>query len=269
MNSSTMDSSRPNPIFEATLAPAKHILLNGLDALSLGVNNEVMEWHIQDVELSMFTEGYYKIWVNSCQFSNLVYIINQYNNAITIQVNGIFYPMLVLPNNYNGTTIATMLQSLLNGLGLGSSWTVMFDTTSYKLAIQNTGGYSFVFIDVVNSIYARLGIILDGVKYSLYVTPYPIDLLGTSVVDIVTNLQTNIYSTTQVSNYLDRIPITSGFGEKNFYFNYAATSPTMRMTSINYIQIQLRDDRGNPYILPPNSVFTLSIWIQPMIMNSQ
>lgn len=261
-------TSAPNPIVEATLAPAKHILLNSQDATASGTTNDVLEWNIVDSELAMFTEGYYKIWVSSAQFPNLVYPINEYNNVFNIQI-GInpTSSIIITPNNYTGTTIATYLQTQLNALSLGT-FSVTFDSTSYKIGIVNSTNEGFKFMTVDKSIYSNLGIVVDNIIYTTYVTPYPVNLRGTQIVDLITNLQTNVYSTTQVSNFLDRIPITSAFGEVNTYFNYNSTSPVMRMTSLNYIQICFRDASGKPYVLPPNAIITINIWVQPMIINS-
>jgi len=251
---------------------AKHLLLNSIDAVGYDklTSLSVIKWNLYDPQIALKSEGYFSMWLESVQFPSLVYPINEFNNYIIIKVNNVNYQITVPPNNYGGATIATELQTLLNATSTGT-WTITWDFSSTKIFFLNSNNsFQFQPIDTPNSLYEALGIVVDGAVIpatTVYEAPYPVNLIGTRFIDIVCNLETSIYSTTHVSNYLARIPTDVPYGGMNYYYNFQSCSMLVRQHEITSIELQLHDDHGNPYVLPPNANISINLWIRPLIGN--
>lgn len=248
--------------------PDKLVLLNSINAIGATKTLDVLEWNIYDPDLSRKAMNGYTFWLETAQFVNLVYPINQYNNVLSFVTSGTTYSVTLPQNNYTGTSIATELATLLNALSIGT-WTVTFDTVLQVLTFATTGS-PFIFLDLTsnanyNALHIALGIYIDGLSYTTYICPDPVYLLGTKAVDLVSNLETGVYSSTGVSNWLGRISISSGFGQIVYFYNYQSNGVVIRQQEITKIQIQLRDDYGNLFVLPRNANFAIGFWLKPIM----
>lgn len=229
-------------------------------------NNYNTIWSISNPRLNLL-DGF-SISLHSVMFPNTVYPTNEYNNILEVTENGVdAWSIVLTPNVYTGSSIATALQSSLNDADISNPltgvYTVTYDSTSKKLSFSSTVAFTFVLVS--NNCYENLG--LDTSTFSSFstswVSSFPVHLEGTKYVDVITNISNMSYSSRVSGHTLCRVPVTVGFGNIVFYSNNYQEHLQTSTLHLDEISIQLKDDRGNFYKLPKNShlslVFTLNI----------
>lgn len=221
-----------------------------------------LKWNIADPYLSFKRQGYWELTLDHIQFVNNVYPINRFNNIISFVVNNVQHTITIPPNNYNGTNLSTLLTSYFNTTSTGT-WLITFDTQSQLITFTNTNLFLFVYI--ANNIYKNLGIYTDGIYYTTYISPNPINLIGTLTLDVLSNIQTGSYLSTNTTNFITTIENLGGFGQAVFYHNYLSKSIVIRQYDFSLFEIYLRDQDGNPYELPSNIIFKITFYVKPLV----
>lgn len=226
-----------------------------------GVTNYKTHWNIQDATLTNFDS--FTITVKSIEIPNAVYPTNRFNNVFKFTEDGIiFYTITLTPNAYTGTSIAAALQTEMNLVG-GWTYTCTYDLSLRVITITAVGG-TWTMVLVENAVYESI-----GMNQNTFSTPalsftsaYPVHLSGTQYVDLHSNLSNNSYSSTSSHNILARFPLTSGFGNVEYYMNEYHDNLFMSSGHLSTIYLELRDDRGNPWELPDNMHMSLTLAIK-------
>lgn len=199
--------------------------------------------------------------LESCQFYNLEYPINQYNNVIQFREandDGTTYSTTLTAGNYSGSELATEIESKLNS-ATGNAYTY---TVSYN---NNTGIFTIgglllpdtfkivlineIFgIDVMSSFaVSKTGkrpAILAGVRF--------VDILFPSLISAnMTNNPNNL-------GIMKRIPLDYSWGSLITYEQQESDqSVIIQKEYLNNIRVQVRRPDGFYYLLPDNSYISI------------
>lgn len=201
--------------------------------------------------------------VLNVELHNTVYPINANNNLLKItEVGGGVDTITITENYYTGTTLATEIQTQLNAAaGLAYTYTVTYDSTTKKITIDTgNGAQTITYNSIANDILVPLGMDLtDSTSTQTKVSSYPIIISGTRYVDVVSNLQFRNIQSGRSSNVLVRVPMTVPFGNTLFYEPNHHHDMYVKTAALHDFQIELYDDNGNFWELPPNAYFSITL----------
>jgi hypothetical protein len=212
----------------------------------------------------------YSISVDSVQFANTSYPISadRSNNVLYFQENndtGTTYSGTLTTQNYNGTTFASEIQSILNtNTGNAYTYTVSYDSSTKKLTISEAGNNPFLLLGSsggADSVYREVGWLDSDSTFKVAATElaFPIDISGSKYVDLFSSLSCNNVSTSSTGNVLMRIPLTASFGDLQFFSNNVMDRISLNSDTFSNFRFQLRDDRGYEFILSDYSPVSYSI----------
>lgn len=230
---------------------SNYIALNSRDSNS--VESYLPSWTFNVPQHGKLTENYHMCLVNF-QVPNTVYPVNEYYKQLSIvQDNTISFSFSLTENNYTGTQLASELETQLNALG-GYTYTCTYDTQSKKIQVTCSGGtFEWSAINDYNA-YRILGVTTFGVQTANYVGDVPINLSGSSYIDIISNLRNDNFSSTHFTSFYERIPIDVPFG--NIIVYEPANKAPVQIQSHNglfTVTFEMRDDQGNLFKLPTYS----------------
>ncbi|MHA2276322.1 MAG: hypothetical protein ACXAC2_11165 [Candidatus Kariarchaeaceae archaeon] len=216
------------------------------------------------------TVGYYAVTLQTVEFPNTVYPINDLYNTIYIsEDDGATSHAVVLPSrNYSGSSIAATLETLINvnvGLipELSGVYTVTYDINTKKLTF--TCDVNFQFNMGTNHVYDEIGIDTFDVDATTIISDYPVNISGTQYVDLISNLSTNNHKVGNSQHPLARIPVQQEFGTIVFYQPRYSDPQFVSAPMLDEIFIELRDMKGNFFMLPNNSHVSLTISVQQVL----
>jgi hypothetical protein len=202
----------------------------------------------------------YGISLEALQVPNIVYPINVNNNKIYFSENGgATLTATITENNYNGTTLASEIETQLNAVGTFGTYSVSYDDQSKKLTI---GGLTLP--DTItlttgdNSMERELGMSFPKTGTAI-TSDYPINISGTQYIDIQADVISRNYSSNGKTNILERIPIPSAFGGIVNYQNTTDDFIKLSEESINTLEIRITDDRGKLWVLPPTAQVSMTL----------
>jgi hypothetical protein len=238
-------------------------------------------WQLNMPILSQ-VRGWY-VALETIEFPNTVYPINQYNWRITWDeyddsatiTNTL--SITLAAGNYTGPALATALTAAMDAESLASgqnlSYSVTYDSvTSKKMTFtydSGAGSYdandTIVFKTAARDMYDELG--LDDSSFAAAHSiegDYPVNVSGTAYIDVISNFSHQNYSNTTTSNILVRIPLHVSFGNIVFYEPEHENRLFMSHQRMDEIRIQLRDDKGNFFELPGNGYVSLTLKATPV-----
>lgn len=209
----------------ATVKPsvATHLLTvcdkdvpNGLDANGACVIS-VPSFLSQIVELKLI----------STFFVNSMYNIDTHNNVFRIRIVDIApaldstFTVTITPKQYDGDSLATALQTALNADLAPRTFTVAFDSATYKLTFARTDGngtFALV-VDRRGDMYDQLGF-KSGTWPSAgpnttVTSTYPINLMGPAVVYVRLNQSSNRCVMADGYDYFAEIQLADNFQSRN------------------------------------------------------
>jgi hypothetical protein len=197
----------------------------------------------------------FELSLQTVEFPNTVYPINQYNNDIIFQENGGGNVQAFLtPGDYTGPEFAIEIQTQLNAAGT-SVYTVTYDDVhTKKLTISANLANTIGFKDTIYGAYEEMGFDPDlFVVANTITSDYPINISGSAYVDLVSNIAARNYSTSSTANVIARIPLYVPFGNIVFYEPQSDDPLFVSYQQLDEIYLSLRDDKGNPFELPRNA----------------
>lgn len=189
------------------------------------------------------------ITVLNAQIPVSFYIITSLNNVLSVKdvTSNITYAMTITPGNYTGNTLITEM-------------IYRFQVVSYPYVPtitlnKSTGILTFTFAQNATIIVASstikdvLGLGNSNLTNTAIVCPYPLNLLGTKLINITSSaLSVNSFSSVNNSNtnILATIPVDQPFFNMISYTNQNDIQKFELMTDyINAIDIQILDEAGN------------------------
>ena len=189
--------------------------------------------------------------INSFQFTNTFYTVNEYNNKLYYVYESMpfsYNTVTLTMGNYNIDTLISHLNTLLTGL-----FTFSYNVTSYKITMISLNG-PFKLIDLdgqYKNIYEVLGFNDAGTSpYSTSVTsPYMYNLMSVQTLHICVNNLTldNLFvRNTPRHSILASIHITSTFGDTQVYFNNNNFQYKISDSLISQLNIIILDQDFNP-----------------------
>jgi len=179
--------------------------------------------------------------VNNFIAPNSLYIINEYNNKLSITYNEITQVVNVPYGNYNIISIQKYLTSVLP-----NHFTISFSTITNKITFTNS---IYDFIINPSNIYDVLG--LEENKYyasldKTFTFPFSVNFIGTQNINIsIENINTNnldSYTKTQ-SSIIQSIPIDVNTSVIK-YINGNDHKIPLKINYLDYIQINIIDDNN-------------------------
>lgn len=216
-------------------------------------DNYYGSWTIQNPQLNNLYG--YKIALKNASFPNSVYPINSYNNKISFNDGGGLVTITLDQRNYNGSEMAVFLSAAMTAAG-STVHTVTYDSDFKKLVWAALAGTT-TFSAVNNNAYEELGISTSFTYTTATYSTNPVNLGGTSYVDIVTDLANENYATGSTNDILCRVPMNASFGEYVSYEPSIEDIISPSGVSLGTIRFQLRDDKGNLFQLPDNAHMSL------------
>lgn len=203
--------------------------------------------------------------VESVSFPNSVYAVNSNYNTLELTDAGGSDTITLTQQNYSGVQLATELQTQLNASGtLSGTFTVSYDTQTFKLTISSTAAFT---IDGGTALHIIGVSSVPTTSSTSYTSDSVVRLDGTMYIDLVSSLASRSYSTTdERSNVLFRIPVDSAVGNVITYRNTSEENRIkVNTTSLKTAQFRLFDDRGNVFLLDNNSHVSYTIRFTPII----
>lgn len=176
------------------------------------------------------------------------YCVNDYNNKLVINQNGIDIALIIPNGNYTQGSIKSILTTLL-----GNNFQLTYNQTNYKFAIKNIGNISTTFKFSSSSCNVLLGFSrtdLTITQNQEIISDNIINLNYTNSLFLLTDItdRGSIDSQTKTnSNVLQKIPInTFPSGMIYYYNNQTAHKILFHANIINNIRFALCDDSKRP-----------------------
>lgn len=238
-----------------------HLFLNTKDAIR--ETNYRFLWELRSPMLDSIVN--YNLSLESAEFINAVYAFTNYNNTLRIEFNGIgTFDVSIPENNYTGNQLATALAANILSV-TGQAITVSYDSQSDKLTFSH--GVTFRFYNTTNTtIYDNLGLDTTSDAFvnfqSSWTSSYPVRLVNTNYIDLQTNVPTLNIVGNRTDNVLARIPVLGDFNAKIAYQSTNQDKGFITMGTLNRLIIQMVDDRGNPFEMPPTEPISLKFKIR-------
>lgn len=209
----------------------------------------------------------YEVSILNMAFPFSAYPINQYNNKVYISENGGATITVTLDTKaYTWVTLSNELATKLTAAsGVGNVYSVGYNSNTYLYTVTAGGAaLAFAFVDGVNNTYSELG--CPPLDTPLTVIPFtcPINIAGTRYVDVISNWSGITYSTSTTASVLARIMVDVSFGYEVIYAPALPHKFIISATHIDNLFIQLRDDKGNPFLLPDNAPFSMVLQINKL-----
>ena len=174
---------------------------------------------------------------------NSIYVINEYNNILSITISGVTTNYTIVKGNYNANTFITYLLSILP-----AGFTLTINTITNKFTLGYTAPFS---INANSTIYEVMGFLKSTVYNSVsnnIIMPFTCNFNGLQNLNIYlssTNTE-NLDSFTQsTGGVIQTIPIVNGSNQilfqktNNFEF-------IIKQEVMNTLEIELLDDLENP-----------------------
>jgi hypothetical protein len=188
-----------------------------------------------------------EIIVLNAQIPVSFYVINDYNNVLTISGSGIFTATITIDTgNYNANTLITELKSQFTSVGVLFS-NIKINKNSGKLVFTALTATNYSFSGSMLNI---LGTTSDRVSSSnVYRCLYPLNLLGIEKLSIKSE-RLAVQSVSSVdysfSNTLITIPVdVSPFSMISYNSQSDVNKNLLNVRSINEIDIQIFDEDNN------------------------
>lgn len=243
------------------------LYLNSRDQNVVLDSNQNVQWSINDPRLQ--TLGSCTVSLVNLEIPNVVYPINEYYNKVKVYQDGVgSYTATVTPGFYTGSSLATALAAAMSTAS-GVAYTGSFSTTTYKITITRSAPNGFYWQEVSNNMYTELGVSNFGFAYEAVsqTGSYPVLLQGTNFIDLVCSElpTTNVSVGSAGQKVLARVPIDQTFGNIIFFQPSIGQAIPVSMSGLSSLTLSMYDDRGNPWILPPNAHISLCLSIEPIM----
>lgn len=249
------------------------IFLNSRDSTSYSEENHEASWVINLPRLNNMMG--FQLSLQNVEVPNVVYPINAYYNTVYWhEVSGADSLSAALTaNNYTGTQLATALATAMTtesaANGSTRTYSGSYDSQSKKLTLTVAGDtfYWEAGSDTDPYCYDEMGLqrsLMPKAAAASQVSDFPINVSGTQFVDVVTNFSNHNFSTGTTGNILARVPMDLGFGNVVTKTLVDKEKLFISVSHIDEIRISLRDDRGNPWILPANAHISLTLRVDPI-----
>lgn len=221
------------------------------------------QWQVKNFRLQH--GGNFRMALASVSFPNTVYPVNQYSNTFTFREDGTPVTITLAENNYTGTQMATYLSTEMTTAGTGT-YTVTYSTQSKKLTFSWTGITTFSINSAdTNTALNTLGLTTAVTGTSPIAAPIPVNLQGTSHVQVISNIGHYNYSSRSGSgNVFMKVPMNYAFGEVVHYEPASSTPIDLSTSSLGQITMELRDNENNPFELPSNAYVELEFLLVPL-----
>jgi hypothetical protein len=221
-------------------------------------------WSIQIPRLN--TIEAFVISLQNIEFPNTVYAINEYYDTFYILETSTFLLGIVLEHkNYTGSELAIELAAKLTAAsaasGAGWTYTAAYDAQTKKFTFSSANPAElWAWVESGSTMFGELGVhTFDGANTQVKTSDYPINIAGSQYVDIVSNFSTHNWSASTTANVLARVPLPVAFGQVVYYESSTEDRIFTSATEITEVSLQLRDDRGNPWKLPPTQHLSLTL----------
>lgn len=245
------------------------LFLNSKD--SNGANNYTLRWLLPDARVTHMRG--FDISLQKVYTTNTVYPINQYNNQLYVWYTALDVAPTILtipPNNYDGYQLAEILKTIMEGgTAEGHTFKIVYDAQSKKLTFEciSLAGQVWAFGDGAHSLNRAIGVGTVDTFYNTFVpvvSDYPVDLSGTRMITVISNLGTRNYHSSTTSTVLDEIPVGVGFGSVITYEAQTDDVYFVSTAQFQQIELSLRDDRDNPWELPDNQQIIFTFKVTPL-----
>jgi hypothetical protein len=164
--------------------------------------------------------------------------------------------------DYSGTSLAAEIESALNGMSGGTgTYTVTFDAETMFLTITSDVSFQFVIVETSGDTFDAY----DEIGFNRYALPSgtvqtsvgPILVGGTTSIVIAANMTTNMYVPgVAILNGLAIVPMVGAFGS-TVYHQPPLNPMLIPSRHMQQWSIQLRDQKGRIWPLPPNAHYEL------------
>ncbi len=188
--------------------------------------------------------------INACVPMTWYNVVAGSNTLTFVDSAASLWTITLPPGNYDGTTAAAALQTLMNAAGAVDSYTVAYDGTNYKLTFTSTGNLTLDFT-VAPNLAKFLGFVSGDVYGpALSITsPNMVNMLLTTEIFICSDLVFGtdngvIPWTSSIPNYgvLARIPLLACFGK---IIVYTATGELPFYSIVQSEFSELQDPNNN------------------------
>jgi hypothetical protein len=185
--------------------------------------------------------------------TNTYYPINDNYNKIVFNEGAADLTATLTNGGYSGSEIAFELQTQLNAVG-GDTYSVTYSNITKKITISSSGTFKILSSGSAND---KLGFQSYSTLVASYTGDNPVNLLNSLYVDVISSMGNYNSSSSSRNNILCRIHLNQPFGSIVSFNNFTNDYLISNDESIDNIEFRLIDDNNNPYIMAPNSNWSL------------
>ncbi len=158
---------------------------------------------------------------------NSVYNVDTHNNTMQFRfvdiapAADVTSTVTITPKQYDGDSLATALQTALNAISGLRTFTVDFDTATYKLTFERTDGNGTfqLLVNQKNYLFDQLGFELGTYPTSgpatTFTSTYPVNLMGPSVLYVAINGANRAMLSKDAADYFAEIQLADSFLSRN------------------------------------------------------
>lgn len=197
----------------------------------------------------------FSISLESAIIPNTAYPVSSGNNKIYFReanTPGVLRTATIPIGYYNSpSAFGQAIVTAMTAVGT-AAYTYVYSSTLSHLFISKTPGASdYRFESGPESAYHLMGFPALNGSYSLvHASTAPVNLSGTSYVDVVCSFGAASVSSSGLSNVFARIPLTAAFGNMCYWQNTDITYSRTNLQDLQTIEIKLYDDYGRLMTLP-------------------
>lgn len=212
----------------------------------------------------------YKLTLIECSAPNIEYVFQSgFNTSLVFRENGAGpdFTATITQGTYNGTDLATAIQSALNStIGIANTYSCAYNQSTLKLTISTTIPNTFS-IRSNSTCLQELGFLSTGTGFAVTQTsPNIVNLVGSRFVDICVSHPTQSLSTglTQRSNILHRMKWDVPKGSIQVWQAQTPVSHHVSRTSLSTIEIRCYNDKARLMQMDANHKWTFTLLIEPV-----
>lgn len=219
----------------------------------------------------------YTVLVKQVLLKNHFYnVIATKCDTLSITVNNVDYINIFEAGFYSATSLQSSIQSFLTTIN--ANLLINYDsgeqTFSFTIPngmtfkINGTQSFSLSPFQYENTItrfsellgfHEQLNTTITGP--TVYVASNPVNLYGTSFIDVNFNTSLNSMHTSQqvIARTLVRVPITTSYGQLEVFEPTVPITGTLESSALDNLRITITNEWGDIVVGPQNSLFSMSL----------
>lgn len=192
-----------------------------MDYLYISSNDRIRQTETSSnftVHLNHPIENKHSISLSHFSVLNTMYNVTSLNNRISVHYSGNDYHAMITEGAYNISTLTSALKTALDNNGSTVTYTVTYDSTTFKLTISGDSAFSLLFGSESNQINQLLGFPAEDTSSSTsHVGSYAVDLHSPILFIRINQLGTQYNASNRNDRMTFVVPVQVNSGDAIIY----------------------------------------------------